>query len=182
MNRIRPNGFTLLEVLIALLVFSLGLMGLAGLMVVSVKTNHSAYLRTQATFLAQGMADRMRANVLGLWNANYNLNSTTVPPAKPAAATITAIGSIQDCLTTSCAYNDVATRDLQIWQNQLNTFLPGPGAAITCTAPAGSAPSTSWTLLPPYAGTCEIEIAWNESQLNSDGNAAPEIFDWVFQP
>jgi type IV pilus assembly protein PilV len=180
MNRIRPNGFTLLEVLIALLIFSLGLMGLAGLMVVSVKTNHSAYLRTQATFLAQGMADRMRANVLGLWNAKYDLASITTPPTKPAA--ITALGTVTDCVAASCAYDNVAKRDLELWKNQLFTFLPGPGAAIKCTAAAGSAPSTSWTLLPPYSGTCEIEIAWNESQLNSDGNAAPEIFDWVFQP
>ena len=67
------RGFTLLEVLVAVLIFSLGLMGLAGLLAVSVKTNHAAYMRTQATFLAQGMADRMRANVLGLWNNSYNL-------------------------------------------------------------------------------------------------------------
>ena len=42
------GGFTLLEVLVAVLIFSLGLVGLAGLMVISVKTNQSAYLRTQA--------------------------------------------------------------------------------------------------------------------------------------
>ena len=52
MQPVARRGFTLLEVLIALLVFSLGLLGLAGLMVVSVKTNQSAYLRTQASFLA----------------------------------------------------------------------------------------------------------------------------------
>ena len=80
------NGFTLLEVLIALLIFSLGLMGLAGLLVVSVQTNHSAYLRTQASFLAQTMADRMRANILGVWNSNYagTFDSTTVGSTAPS--------------------------------------------------------------------------------------------------
>ena len=64
MQRFRnTNGFTLLEVLIALLIFSLGLLGMAGLLVVSVQTNHSAFLRSQATFLSQSIADRMRANV-----------------------------------------------------------------------------------------------------------------------
>ena len=179
MNRKSPRGFTLLEVLIALLIFSLGLMGLAGLMVVSVKTNHSAYLRTQATFLAQGMADRMRANVYGLWNAKYDLNSITTPPATPTAVTS---ATPTDCVTTSCDYIDTANRDLQIWKNQLSTFLPGAGAAIKCTGP-GTAPSAAQLLLlPPYAGTCEIEISWNESQLNNQGTAAPEIFDWVFEP
>ena len=66
----RHRGFTLLEVLIALLVFSLGLLGMAGLLIVSVKTNHSAYLRTQASFLAQSMADRMRSNMPHVWTAD----------------------------------------------------------------------------------------------------------------
>ncbi len=85
----RRNGFTLLEVLIALLVFSFGLLGMAGLLAVSVQTNHSAYLRTQATFLAQGMADRMRANNLGLWNngsatASAYDGTTTSTAGRPA--------------------------------------------------------------------------------------------------
>ena len=70
----KSRGFTLLEVLIALLVFSLGLLGLAGLMIMSVKTNHSAYLRTQATFLAESMADRMRADPMAIWASSYNGN------------------------------------------------------------------------------------------------------------
>lgn len=181
MRRRIVAGFTLLEVLIALLVFSLGLIGLAGLLTVSVRTNHSAYLRTQATFLAQGMADRMRANVLGLWGGNYNLNSVSTPPATPAAATST--GSVQDCSTTSCSFANVALRDQQIWQNQLVAFLPNPGAAINCTAGTGTAPSAAQLLsLPPYTGTCEIQISWSNSAIPNQTGSAPEIFDWVFQP
>ncbi|MDE1962228.1 MAG: type IV pilus modification protein PilV, partial [Xanthomonadaceae bacterium] len=73
MHKSPSHGFTLLEVLIALLIFSLGVLGMAGLLAVSVRTNHSAYLRTQATFLAQSMADRMRANASwALWTDLYN--------------------------------------------------------------------------------------------------------------
>ena len=46
------RGFTLLETMIALVIFSIGLLGLAGLQATSIKFNQSAYLRTQATFLA----------------------------------------------------------------------------------------------------------------------------------
>ncbi|MEO7103477.1 MAG: type IV pilus modification protein PilV [Gemmatimonadaceae bacterium] len=181
MHRKKIAGFTLLEVLIALLIFSLGLIGLAGLLTVSVRTNHSAYLRTQATFLAQGMADRMRANVLGLWGGNYSLNSISIPPATPTAAANTA--SVQDCSSASCSFANVALRDQQIWQNQLIAFLPNPGAAITCTVGGGIAPSASQLLaLPPYTGTCEIQISWSNSAIPNQTSPQPEIFDWVFQP
>ena len=58
----RQSGFTLLEVLIAILVLSIGLLGLAGLMASSIRNSHSAYQRTQATWLAYDMIDRMRVN------------------------------------------------------------------------------------------------------------------------
>jgi len=170
------RGFTLLEVLVAVLIFSLGLMGLAGLLAVSVKTNHAAYMRTQATFLAQGMADRMRANVLGLWKNSYNLPTTaalTFPQAAPATT----------CATSGCTYSDVAARDLAIWQQQLASFLPSPTAMITCSTT--QTPTTDQMLsLPPYSGTCEMLITWNDvSNVQSKAaNYETVSFDWVFQP
>lgn len=56
------QGFTLIEVLIAALVLSVGLLGLAGLQAVSLKMNHGSYLRVQATNLGYEIADAMRAN------------------------------------------------------------------------------------------------------------------------
>ncbi len=78
----------MLEVLIALLVFSLGLLGMAGLLIVSVKTNHSAYLRTQASFLAQSMADRMRANMPARLDGSllHRLSDRATPIRAAAAA------------------------------------------------------------------------------------------------
>jgi type IV pilus assembly protein PilV len=170
------RGFTLLEVLVAVLIFSLGLMGLAGLLAVSVKTNHAAYLRTQATFLAQGMADRMRANVLGLWKNSYNL-PTTAALAFPQAAPATT------CSAGSCAYSDVALRDLAIWQQQLASFLPSPTAMINCSTT--QTPTTDQMLtLPPYSGTCEMQITWGDvSNLAGKTSISEQVsFDWVFQP
>ncbi len=56
------TGFTLIEVLIAMLVLAVGLLGLAGLQATSLRNNQSAYNRSQATQLAYDLADRMRAN------------------------------------------------------------------------------------------------------------------------
>ncbi|SEO72914.1 type IV pilus modification protein PilV [Aquisalimonas asiatica] len=58
----RQQGYSLLEVLIALLVLSIGLLGLAGLQTASLQSNQSAAQVSQATFLAHDMFDRMRAN------------------------------------------------------------------------------------------------------------------------
>jgi type IV pilus assembly protein PilV len=56
------RGFTLTEVLIAVLVLAVGLLGLAGLQLAGMKSNHSAYLRSQATIAAYDLLDRMRAD------------------------------------------------------------------------------------------------------------------------
>jgi len=177
MTRTATRGFTLLEVLIALLIFSLGLIGMAGLLSVSVRTNHSAYVRTQAVFLAQAMADRMRENNLALWANAYNSSLTTTAPATvPTTCNY----------PSSCSYTDMVARDQAVFQNQLAVFLPASQWRINCALNAGStAPTGSGLLnLPPYTGTCEIELKWADVSLEQVNNTSsyPEDFDWVFQP
>ena len=164
--RIVPSrGFTLLEVLIALLIFSLGMMGLAGLMVVSVKTNHSAYLRTQASFLAQSMADRMRANISKVNDYNGDYDAST------ASATY----------CSSCDPDGLLDRDRAIWSQQLIDSLPNPTANINCDGTVIPASSGAGT----YDGACEFTIKWAEANLQASDSADPpptQTFAWVFQP
>jgi type IV pilus assembly protein PilV len=58
----RSRGFTMIEVLVALVVLSIGLLGVAALQLTSLRSNHSSAMRSQATFLAYDIIDRMRAN------------------------------------------------------------------------------------------------------------------------
>ena len=169
----RHRGFTLLEVLIALLVFSLGLLGMAGLLIVSVKTNHSAYLRTQASFLAQSMADRMRANAPQVWAGAY---STAYPS-----------GDTDPCGGGgTCTRVNVAIRDKAVWSTQLTDQLPNGSAVINCVPTAGVIVSvTDQQNGAPYAGLCSVAIVWNESNLDRntlDTAPQPQTFAWVFQP
>jgi type IV pilus assembly protein PilV len=62
----QQSGFTLIELLVTTIVLSIGLLGLAQLEIFSMRHSHDAYFRTQATFLAQDIADRMRANLRGI--------------------------------------------------------------------------------------------------------------------
>lgn len=106
----RRRGFSLLEVLIALLIFSLGLLGLAALQAYSVKANQSAHLRSQATALANMMMDNIRANRASV--ASYYSNAYEA----------------YDCATAP-ADTPIATHDLQAWRQQINCALPeGRGA------------------------------------------------------
>ncbi|MCQ4163779.1 type IV pilus modification protein PilV [Tahibacter harae] len=164
MTRSKNRGFSLLEVLIALMIFSVGLLGLAGLMVVSVKTNNGAYQRTQAAFLAQSMVDRMRANSMGVWGGNYN---ATVPG-----------GSNPTC---PCTVAQLAQRDLYWWGQELTNFLPNPAATVRCVN--NNNVGVNDRRRPPYNGTCTMTITWTEGSLDRAATGpGSQTFTWVFQP
>jgi type IV pilus assembly protein PilV len=115
----RQGGFSLLEVLIAVLIFSVGLMGLAGLQVVAMQANQSALLRSIASEAAYDLFDRLRANTSGAidsgtgselkaeivaWKKNlaealpggtgYICRETTVPAAPSCTTEIASDGSL----------------------------------------------------------------------------------------
>jgi len=87
----KQSGFTLLEVLVAVLVLSIGLLGLAGLLASSIRNNQSAYQRTQATWLAYDIVDRMRVNRPAALASDYD---TTLGTPANCAANPTLSGSM----------------------------------------------------------------------------------------
>ena len=143
----RQRGFSLLEVLIALVVLTIGLLGLAGLQTFSVKFVHQSYQRTQATLLIYEMMDRMRANGAGVAAGSYALASTNVPP------------TATDCVATPCAnYPDMAAYDMNQWITNITAptrvgLTQGRGA-IGVVAVAAGAPALF-----------DISVSWQEHDL-----------------
>lgn len=175
-NPSRQRGVSLIEVLVAVMIFSIGLVGLAGLLIMATRSNQAAYLRTQVVFLAHNMADRMSANPSAVWDGSYN--STGYPVA-------TAVTTNCDS-AAPCTPDDLATHDMQMWSSQLAAFLPSAKASINCSsAGAGFTPSTAqYSMRPPYGGTCTMQISWTE---RADGDtkhssAMQQTFAWEFQP
>ncbi len=117
------RGFTLVEVLVAVSVFSVGLLGLAGLQSYALRTNHSAYLRTQATILSYDIVDRMRANRDQAKIGGYDIALGTAAPSSTDCATPTA----------NCTPAQISQFDLAYWVNSLNAFLPSGDASIART-------------------------------------------------
>ena len=112
-KRRRQSGFSLIEVLIALLVLSIGLLGLAALQAQGMRFNHDAYVRTQATNLAYDIIDRIRTN---------RANVASYTAADPGGG---------------CIEADVnASNDLTCWYEDLRDTLPGGSGAIAANGAA----------------------------------------------
>jgi type IV pilus assembly protein PilV len=135
------HGFTLLEVLIALLVLSIGLLGLAALQTVGLRSNQMATMRTLATQMTYDITDRMRANPDGLTPGNqyYVIGTGDTAP------TMT-----KDCDAEICNSQELAIYDLNEWR-EIVTSLPGGLSSITQTTVAGVTTHT-------------ITVHWNEAR------------------
>ena len=145
------QGFSLIEILITLVVLSVGLLGVAALHAESLRSSRSAYLRTKAVSLASDMADRMRSNRPAALAGNY-------------VSTAGDHGSNKDCAddtsggaTKVCAPADMARHDIWLWKSAIEDArngLPGPGTgALTSNGAA----------LPTYT----ILISWNDASQAS---------------
>ncbi len=111
MNK-KIQGFTLMEVLVALAVLSIGLLGMAGMQLFSLKSNHSAYLQTQASFFAYELIDKMRANQTGFDNGNYDSGYSSIPGSPPNCQTTTA----------TCSPTQLAMFELAQWKCSLGSY------------------------------------------------------------
>ena len=142
---VNEDGFSLLESLIALVVFSVGFLALTALMMKSYQQSQSAYLRSLATEQAYDIADRIRAN--------------------PAATTIASSdyhqahnASDPGCIDTSCTPKQMAEYDGWAWNKINNDVLPvGSGSIEYTPAPAvGSAP-----------GRFTVKVNWDDARTGN---------------
>ena len=80
----RQRGLSLIEVLIAMLILAIGLLGIAAMQAITLRNSQSAFDRTQAVVLSYAMLDRMRANSAAARAGSYNLAETCTAPTGTA--------------------------------------------------------------------------------------------------
>jgi type IV pilus assembly protein PilV len=112
-GRVRQRGMTLIEILVAIVVLSVGLLGLAGLQLKGLQVNQGSIYRWQASMLAEDIADRIRADRAGAF-ANAYVVTNGAPSGSATGTTLTAI-------------ND--------WLSRVTAL---PGGTATIVAPTGN--------------------------------------------
>ena len=146
-DRRRARGMTLIETLVALVIMSVGLLGIAALHVESVKAARGATLRTKAITLAVDMAEKMRANRLGALEGDYTIDSGDM-------------GSNHDCAdddeggaTVACNPAEMADHDVWLWKQRLANAQSGLPEGATGEITSDGAADPTFT----------ITLAWEES-------------------
>ncbi len=84
-KRTRQRGVSLIEVLVSIVILTLGLLGLAGLQVAGIKVTQSSQFRAQAAQFANDMADRMRGNLVAARAGSYDRVFQAVEPGTGTA-------------------------------------------------------------------------------------------------
>lgn len=185
-------GFTLIEVMVAIVILSFGLLGVAGLMVLGIQNTYSSQQRSAATQLAYDMIDRMRSNRVGVdlttsgVGGNYdrpigNVTSGGGPYVVPQSACVNNTG----ITTGTCSPANMADEDAFEWQQAIRERLGG-GVAIICrdsSTADGSYDGTTITHAcvssgPMYA----IKIYWKDDRTTESTNTKYQSLVTRFVP
>jgi type IV pilus assembly protein PilV len=146
----KQTGFTLVETLVALVVLSVGLLGVAGLQLFGLRGNMSAASRTQATYFADDIIDRMRANY--------------VVARGPADATHlqyqVAMGA-----TSSSAADPIALADVTAWLAELQALPSGQGSISVDPVTNIATVTIQW-----------VDTRGGDTNLCNAGNCVPLTF------
>jgi len=152
----RTRGFTLVEVMVAVIVISVGLLGIASMQALALASTNNARMRSLAAIQAASLASIMHVN-RDYW-------AKTPPPTVGVAQTTITDGtgilnmSAPDCASAVCDAEHMAAYDFQAWVAALNSVLPNPTATILC--PNGT---------PPLV--CSIQIKWLETNAGLNKQA-----------
>ncbi len=151
------KGFTLVEVMVAVFILAIGLLGIAGLQVSGIKANHTAMIHTQSTQLIYDLSDRIRANMRAAKAGNY---LATAAPAK----TYNCFDDFSGTATPNrCNPKEMALSDLDWIVSLANNTLPFQSISITCISPGNVTVSADTAADDcPQGFTHSISITWNE--------------------
>ncbi|WP_439115655.1 type IV pilus modification protein PilV [Hydrogenophaga sp.] len=160
------EGASLIEVLVAVVLLSFGIVGLAGLQFNGTKFNHSAYLRSQATSLAYDLVDRARAN----------LNACPVGGACAYATPLATAfngNAAQACGRPIAAANAnaMAAIDVNQWKSCLENLLPGArGRVVLLGSAAGYVDQCGITHAAAGRQVLVVEVNWTDGRVAGGAN------------
>jgi len=154
-QRTNDRGFSLIEVLVALVIIGVGMLGIAKIQALAYSSTATASLRSLAAIEASSLAAAMRANQ-NYWTTTAVAAPQTISIVGPSVVASTdpaLIGTNAACgAATFGSPAALAAYDVQCWAQSINTLLPGATATITCS------PNVTAT----YPVGCSIQVSWLE--------------------
>lgn len=173
-SRGRASGFSLVEVLVSIVVFSFGLLGMAGMQAASLQSNREARLQSSAVVLARELAETIRGNknigILATSNPYIGSFSTSPLTASTASYCLNVATGTTACTNTT----DIANAQMTEWLSRLDAELPGARVDVCFDATPFDASG-----LPQWAcsGTGDVivvKIGWTRGSTNrSSTNSTP---------
>jgi len=160
------RGFTMVEVLVAVIVLSVGLLGLAGLQAASLRNNQQSYMRSQSILLVNDIAERMRANLPGVQSGSYDQGAGAAAVSKTNCTTI-----------TGCSSADLASDDLYEWTRNVGNSLPAGEAFVCLDSTPNDGTSAADAHCDGVGPLFAIKLWWDDTR---SGNVA--LFATSFQP
>ncbi len=157
----RHSGFTLIEVLVTVVVVSIGLLGLAGLQISGLRANMSSEARSTATLLATDIVERMRANPLGVESNQYVGINTAGLGCGAAPNPFCSNTSNSDA--SDCDVAEMATFDAWVWACGMpvaNNDVQRSGVTNQLNQGVGSVTCNNTPCFPGSSYT--VTITWDE--------------------
>ena len=138
----RQQGASLIEVLVSILVVSLGVVAMGGLLASATRLGKASEIRAVASLMAADISDRMKANAAAVRANEYDhVAAFVTPPDEP---------SVEDCANAdNCDADELAKRDLAEWRLALLHALPSGTGYVKYDAAAADA-----------GGAVDVWIAW----------------------
>ncbi|WP_226929643.1 type IV pilus modification protein PilV [Janthinobacterium aquaticum] len=160
------TGSSLVEVLVALVLLTLGLLGASTLHVATLRAQHESTLASRAAQLAAGMAERLRANRAVMTASDVDNPYLGLDHDAGDNAPLTGGGSTGSACfgSASCSAAQLAQFDIDEWREQLHTALPGGRLRICRDLPAGDTADdeAGWACSGAAHAPVVIKLGWRE--------------------
>ena len=141
-RRSAQSGSTLIEALVAMLVLSIGLLGIAGLSAASLRYSQGGWARASISSGLSDLADRVRANPTAAVDA-YVFDATNYANQR-AALDSGAVAINTDCMATTCSAAELADFHLTEWRIGLNRSMPGSAVWVSGKRDEGYQATVMW--------------------------------------
>lgn len=154
------RGFTLLEVLVAILLVAIGIFGFAKMQALALSSTQTANARSIASMQAASLAGAMQGNraywASGVAPASFSTTQSTVTDATGVlSATVGSCEATAKPATPACTAAQMAARDVQQWALNLANLMPTSSSTVSCST------STSVPV------SCVLTISWRERYIAS---------------